>query len=142
MVAPCTYSMHRPVTSWGDHMVAACTYCMGPKFQVCLEYTFTPATLISIDVYRCCGIHNKLRNRAEYFFKHDCLSIPQISKEYRLLKFCSVPATSATSSKAFSFFLVQPLKELTKETRHVVRTIKQSILLRCLWSIYCKGIDS
>ncbi len=29
---------------------------------------------------------------------------PQISKEYRLLKVCCVPATSATTSKAFSLF--------------------------------------
>ncbi len=61
----------------------------------------------------------------------------QISKEYRLLKFCYVPATSATSSKAFLasflFFLLRPLTVLMKQTRQVLCTIKQSILLRCLW---------
>jgi hypothetical protein len=32
------------------------------------------------------------------------------------------------------FFLLQPLTVLTKQTRQVVCAIKQSILLRCLWS--------
>ncbi len=52
-----------------------------------------------------------------------------------MLKFCCVLATSATSSKAFSFFslfLLRPLTVLIKQTR--VWTIKQSKLLRCLWT--------
>jgi hypothetical protein len=44
-----------------------------------------------------------------------------------------VPNTSATSSKAFSLFLVQPLTVLMKQTRQAVHAIKQSILLRYLW---------
>jgi len=59
------------------------------------------------------------------------------NKEYRLLKFCRVPATSAISSKAFSLFcvfLLQPLTVLMKQTRQVVHAIMQSTLLRCLWS--------
>ncbi len=58
---------------------------------------------------------------------------PQISKEYRLLKFCCVPTTSVTSSKPFPPFLLWPLTVLMKETRQAVRAIKQSILLICLW---------
>ena len=48
-----------------------------------------------------------------------------------------MPATSATSFKAFSPFLLQPLTVLMKQTRQVVRAIKQSILLRCLWFHQC-----
>jgi len=44
-----------------------------------------------------------------------------------------VPATSTTSSKAFSPFLLQPLTVLMKQTRQAVCAIKQSILLICLW---------
>ncbi len=33
----------------------------------------------------------------------------------------------------FLFFLLRPLTVLMKQTRHAVRAIKQSILLRCLW---------
>jgi hypothetical protein len=51
----------------------------------------------------------------------------------RLLKFCYVPATNATSSKAFSLCLLRSLTVLMKQTRQAVCTIKQSILLRCLW---------
>ncbi len=54
-------------------------------------------------------------------------------KNNRLLNFCCAPATSATSSKAFSVFLLRPLTVLMKQTRQAVRAIKQSILLRCLW---------
>ncbi len=61
-----------------------------------------------------------------------CKVGPQISKEYRLFKFCCVPATSTTSSEAFSLFLLRPLTVLIKQTRQAVRTIKQSILFRCL----------
>jgi hypothetical protein len=35
-----------------------------------------------------------------------------------------------------SLFLMWPLTVLTKQTRQAVRTIKQSILLRCLWSYW------
>ncbi len=40
----------------------------------------------------------------------------QLSKEYRLLKFCCMPTTSSTTSKAFSLFLLQPLTVLMKQT--------------------------
>jgi hypothetical protein len=33
------------------------------------------------------------------------------------------------------FFLLQPLTVLIEQTRQVVCTVKQSILLRCLWSV-------
>ncbi len=61
---------------------------------------------------------------------------PLISKENRLLKFYCVPATSATSSKAFSFFLLRQLTVLMNQTRKAVCTIKQPILLRCLYDRY------
>ncbi len=46
---------------------------------------------------------NTYVSRSKHF-----IYMPQISKEYRLLNFCCVPTTSATSSKAFSLFLLQP----------------------------------
>ncbi len=46
---------------------------------------------------------------------------PQISKEYRLFKVCCVPATSSTTSKAFSLFLQRPLTVLMRQTRQTVR---------------------
>ncbi len=52
----------------------------------------------------------------------------QISKEYRLLKFCYVPSTSATSSKAFLAFLKWPLTILMRQTRQVVCVINQYII--------------
>ncbi len=59
-----------------------------------------------------------------YLKNIDCLSF----------EVCQTP--SATSSKAFafsfSFFLLRPLTVLMKQTRQAVRTIRQSILLRCL----------
>jgi len=48
----------------------------------------------------------------------------------RLLKVCYVPATSASLSR---LFLLWALTVLIKQTKQAVRTIKQSILLKCLW---------
>jgi hypothetical protein len=42
-----------------------------------------------------------------------------------------VPATSAGLSRLL--FLQWPLTVLMKQTRQAVYTLKQSILLRCLW---------
>jgi len=50
----------------------------------------------------------------------------------RLLKVCYVPGTS-TGFLRF-LFLMRPLTVLMKQTRQAGHTIKQSILLRCLWS--------
>jgi hypothetical protein len=44
----------------------------------------------------------------------------------KLLKVCYVPATSATSSKAF---LLRPFTILMRQTRQVVHAIKRSIYL-------------
>ncbi len=52
-----------------------------------------------------------------------------------LLMVCYVPATSATFLAYFSFFLLWPLTVLMKQTRQAVCAIKQSILLRCLWTV-------
>ncbi len=52
-----------------------------------------------------------------------------IERKNRLLKVCYVPDTCAASSKAF---LLQPLTVLMRQTRQAVRTINQSIFLRCL----------
>jgi hypothetical protein len=52
----------------------------------------------------------------------------------RLLKVCYVPATSTGFQGFFVLFLMQPLTVLRKQTRHAGRAIKQSILLRCLWT--------
>jgi hypothetical protein len=54
-------------------------------------------------------------------------------RKNRLLKVCSVAATSATFIRLFSFFLLWPLTVLVKQTRQVMHAAKQSILLRCLW---------
>ncbi len=63
----------------------------------------------------------------------------QTSKKYRLLKFCYVPATSAACNRLLFFlFLLRLLTVLMKQTRQVVRTIKQSIFLRCLWQTEMK----
>ncbi len=43
------------------------------------------------------------------------------------------PVYQGYASSSFVFFLLQPLTVLMKHTRQVVRAIKQSILLRCLW---------
>ncbi len=59
------------------------------------------------------------------------------SPQNRLLKVCYVPTTSA-SSKA-SFFM-WPLTVLMKQTRQAVHTIKQTILLRCLWRLPNVGV--
>ncbi len=53
------------------------------------------------------------------------------SLQNRLLKVCYVPATSAILNRVL-FFLF--LLQLTKQTRQAAHTIKQSILLRCLWT--------
>jgi hypothetical protein len=47
----------------------------------------------------------------------------------RLIKVCYVPATSAVLIAFFSSFLLWPLTVLMKQTRQLVRTIKQSIYL-------------
>jgi hypothetical protein len=44
-----------------------------------------------------------------------------------------VPATNVSLSRLHFFFLRWALTELIKQTRQVVRTFKQSILLACLW---------
>jgi hypothetical protein len=54
------------------------------------------------------------------------------SLQNRLLKFCYVPATSASLPRLL--FLLQPLTALMKQARQVVCAVKQTILLRCLWS--------
>ncbi len=62
-------------------------------------------------------------------------SIDIESLQNRLLKVCYVPATSAGLPRLsffFFLFLLRPLTVLMKQTRQVVRAIKQSILLRCL----------
>jgi hypothetical protein len=58
-------------------------------------------------------------------------SIDIESLQNRLLKACYVPATSAGLNRPL--FLLWLLTVLMKQTRQVVRTVKQSILLRCLW---------
>ncbi len=47
----------------------------------------------------------------------------------RLLKVCYVLATSAVLIAFFSSFLLQPLTVLMKQTRQLVRAVKQSIYL-------------
>ncbi len=54
------------------------------------------------------------------------------SLQNRLLKVCYVPATSTGLWRLL--FLLWPLTVLMKQTRQAVCTIKQSILLRCLWT--------
>ncbi len=48
-----------------------------------------------------------------------------------LLKVCDVSSTSTGLQRLL--FLLRPLTVLMKQTRQAVHTIKQSILLRCLW---------
>ena len=57
-----------------------------------------------------------------------------IKRKNRLLKVCYVPATSTTFLAFFLFFLLWPLTVLMKQTRQAVCIVKQSILLRCLWT--------
>jgi hypothetical protein len=52
----------------------------------------------------------------------------------RLLKVCYVPIISAGLPRLL--FLVRPLTELMKQTRQAVHAIKQSILLKCLWTMF------
>ncbi len=54
-------------------------------------------------------------------------------RKNRLLKVCYVPTHSATFLAFFSFFVLWPLTVLMRQTRQAVCTIKQSILLRCIW---------
>jgi hypothetical protein len=56
------------------------------------------------------------------------LEVIDIQRKYRLLKVCYEPSTSA----AFLAFLLQPLTILMRQTWQPVRTINQSIFLRCL----------
>ncbi len=51
----------------------------------------------------------------------------------RLLKVCYVPTTSTGLKRLCFFLLLRPLTVLMKQTRQVVRAIKQSTSLRCLW---------
>jgi hypothetical protein len=46
---------------------------------------------------------------------------------------CYVPAASNTFLAFFTVFLLWPFTVLMKQTRQVVRAVKQSILFRCLW---------
>jgi hypothetical protein len=55
------------------------------------------------------------------------------SLQNRLLKVCYVPCSSARLPRLLFIFLLWPLTVLIKQTRQVVRAIKKSILLRCLW---------
>jgi hypothetical protein len=75
--SPCSNCMHRPVMSWGN-ACSTCMHCpvmcMHPpvrsqanaltawdlKFQVCLGYTFTPATL-----KHYCLAHTGMENRRD-----------------------------------------------------------------------------
>jgi hypothetical protein len=60
-----------------------------------------------------------------------CVAFPKVqSLTKRLLKVCYMPATSAGLSRLL--FLRWPLTVLMKQTRQVVCTLKQSLLLRCL----------
>ncbi len=56
-----------------------------------------------------------------------------IERKNRLLKVCYVPTTNATFLAFFLFFLLWSLTVLMKQTRQVVRAVRRSILLRCLW---------
>ncbi len=113
----------------------ACTTC-----HVCFINTVNTCSKkkenASKDVALVAGTQQNLSNL--YFLDiygiSLCSTYRWISKEYRLLKFCCVPATSATSSKAFSFFLLWTLTVLMKQIRQAVHAIKQSILLRRLWT--------
>ncbi len=63
----------------------------------------------------------------------------------RLLKVGYVPATSARLPRLLFCFLMQPLTVLMKQTRQAGCTIKQSILLRCLYErsslhLHIKGV--
>jgi hypothetical protein len=53
------------------------------------------------------------------------------SLQNRLLKVCYVPATSAGLPRLL--FLLWPLTVLKEQTRQVVRAVKQSMLLTCLY---------
>ncbi len=81
-------------------------------------------------------------------FKSIRYSLIQLFYEYepyisnyknRLLKVCYVPATRAGLPK---LFLLQPLTVLMKQTRQAVCTIKQSILLSCLWYEHHSNISN
>ncbi len=52
------------------------------------------------------------------------------------LRFIMCPLLAPGFQGFFSFFFMWPLTVLMKQTRQVVFTIKQSILLRCLWSYW------
>jgi hypothetical protein len=58
------------------------------------------------------------------------------SLQNRLLKVCYVPATSTRLPRLL--FLLLPLTVLIKQTRQAIHTIRQSILLRCLWFTYVR----
>jgi len=47
----------------------------------------------------------------------------------RLLKFCYVPATSATHNRLLFFFFAAAVYSTNEEKRQVVRAVKQSIFL-------------
>ncbi len=74
-----------------------------------------------------------------YLYRMACSSRtvvkPQILKVSKIdcLRFvmCLLPVPVLIS--IFSFFLLRPLMVLMKQTWQAVHTIKQSILLRCLW---------
>ncbi len=60
------------------------------------------------------------------------LTIDIKSLQTRFLKVYYVLATIANLPRLL--FLLRPLTVLIKQTRQAIRAVKQSILLRCLWS--------
>ncbi len=50
------------------------------------------------------------------------------------LRFVMCPLVAPGFEGFYFLFLMQPLTVLRKQTRHAGRAIKQSILLRCLWT--------
>ncbi len=76
------------------------------------------------------------QGRKETITNPEGLTIYIQSLQNRLLKVCYVPATSTSLPRLL--FLLWPLTVLMKQTRQVVCTVKQSILLRCLWGWLCQ----
>ncbi len=80
------------------------------------------------DNLKC--IFNQCREiKTIYIFTATTIDIESLQN--RLLKVCYMPATSTGLNRLL--FLLQTLTVLMKQTRQVVRAIKYSILLRCIW---------
>ncbi len=140
----CGKCMHQPVMSWADHVVAACTYCMGSKVSS-LSHIYLYSRYFGTGHY---PLHRIIKNHT-HSIKSICLQTrckTKPSKHHRHLKIidCFRPAL-------FAYQFCKQLQQKKKKRRlfcaalvaGTINKLEQSILrLRYLWQALTKNNPS